>query len=59
LARKLVGSCCFEHLWRVVVAVAGMHGRRNLKRIEALCNQPRTRQAISHFLTQAEWDAPE
>jgi DDE superfamily endonuclease len=59
LARKLVGSCLFEHLWRVVIALAGMHGRRNLKRIEDLCNQRRTRQAISHFLTQAEWNAPE
>jgi len=57
-ARKLVGSCQFEHLWRLVVALAGMHGRRNLKRIEALCGQQRTRQAIAHFLTQAEWNAP-
>jgi hypothetical protein len=34
-----------------------MHGRRKVKRI--LCDQRRTRQAISHFLTQAEWNAPE
>jgi len=59
LARKLVGSCQFQHLWRMVVAIAGMHGRRSLSRIVALTNQERTRQALSHFLTQAEWDAPE
>ena len=58
-ARKLVGSCQFQHLWRMVVAIAGMHGRRSLTRIVALTNQERTRQALSHFLTQAEWDAPE
>ena len=59
LARKLVGSCQFQHLWRMVVAIASMHGRRSLTRIVALTNQERTRQALSHFLTQAEWDAPE
>jgi SRSO17 transposase len=59
LARKLVGSCQFQHLWRMVVAIASMHGRRSLTRIVAVTNQERTRQALSHFLTQAEWDAPE
>jgi len=59
LARKLVGSCQFQHLWRIVVAVAGMHGRRSLKRIEDLTDQERTRQALSHFLTRAQWNAPE
>lgn len=58
-ARKMLGCCGFQHLWRLVVAIAAMHGRRSLKRIEDLTNQERTRQAISHFLTQAEWDAPE
>jgi SRSO17 transposase len=59
LARKLLGSCQFQHLWRIVVALAGMHGRRSLKRIERLTDKDRTRQAISHFLTRAQWNAPE
>jgi SRSO17 transposase len=60
-ARKLVGSCHFEHFWRLVVAIASMHGRRSLSRLRdcAEKRERRTRQAISHFLTQAEWDAPE
>jgi len=57
-ARKMLGSCEFQHLWRVVTALAAMHGRRTLKRIEELTDKERTRQAISHFLTQAQWDAP-
>ena len=59
LARKLLGSCQFQHLWRIVVAIASMHGRRSLKRIVDLTDEERTRQALSHFLTQAEWNAPE
>ena len=58
-ARKLVGACAFQHLWRLVTALAGMHGRRSLVRIEDLTGQERTRQAISHFLTRAQWDAPQ
>jgi len=58
-ARKMLGCCEFQHLWRLVVAIAVMHGRRSLKRIEDLTNQERTRQAISHFLSRAEWNAPE
>ena len=58
-ARKLVGSCQFAHFWRVVIAIGGMHGRRSLVRIEKLCKGRRTRQAIAHFLTQAQWEAPE
>ena len=59
LARKHLGSCQFQHLWRIVVAIAGMHGRRSLKRIEDLTDKERTRQAVSHFLTRAQWNAPE
>ena len=58
-ARKLVGSCHFEHFWRAVVALAGIQGRRSLSRLESAAGGRRSRQAISHFLTQAEWDAPE
>ena len=57
-ARKMLGCCEFQHLWRLVVALAAMHGRRSLQRIENLTDKERTRQAISHFLTRAEWDAP-
>lgn len=58
-ARKIVGSCHFAHYWRVVIALAAMNGRRSLGRIEEAAKDRRSRQAISHFLTQAEWDAPE
>jgi SRSO17 transposase len=57
-ARKTLGCCEFQHLWRLVTAIAAMHGRRSLQRIETLTNRERTRQAIAHFLTRAEWDAP-
>lgn len=59
LARKLVGHCHFQHLWRVVVALAGMQGRRSLKRMQSLFQDRRTRQAIADFLKKAAWDAPE
>ena len=57
----MVGSCHFAHFWRLVVAIASMHGRRSLSRLRDTVEEreSRTRQAISHFLTQAEWDAPE
>jgi SRSO17 transposase len=60
LARKLIGSCHFAHFWRLVIAIASLHGRRSLSRLRGSVqeNESRTRQAISHFLTQAEWDAP-
>lgn len=59
--RKLIGSCHFAHFWRLVIAIASIHGRRSLTRLrDAIAEEERrTRQAISHFLTQAEWDAPE
>ena len=59
LARKLVGACHFQHFWRVVVAIAGMHGRRSLNRMQRLCKGRRTRQAIADFLKKAQWEAPE
>ena len=60
-ARKLLGSCHFAHFWRLVVAIASIHGRHNLSRIQEAIEerQGRTRQAVSHFLTKAQWDAPE
>ena len=60
-ARKLVGSCHFGHFWRLVIAIASLHGRRSRSRLQDAVQEgdSRTRQAISHFLTRAEWDAPE
>jgi SRSO17 transposase len=58
-ARKIVGCCHFAHFWRVVLTLAAMNGRRNLKRIEQACRNHHTRQSIGFFLTQAHWDAPE
>ena len=43
----------------MVLAIAAMHGRRNLRRIEQACRNHRTRQSIGFFLTRAHWDAPE
>ena len=59
LSRKLIGSCHFQHLWRIVTALASMHGRRSLRRMKKLFRRDRTRQAIAFFLTKAQWDAPE
>ena len=58
-ARKITGACHRDHLWRVVILLASLHGHRSLKKIEDATGRRRTRQAIAHFLSQAEWDAPE
>jgi hypothetical protein len=58
-ARKLVGSCHFEHFWRAIMSLAAMQGRRNLSGLERASGGRRSRQAIAYFFTQAEWDAPE
>ena len=57
--RKLLGSCHFAHFWRVVVALASMQGRRNMRKIEAACRNHHTRQSIGFFLNKAHWNAPE
>lgn len=59
LARKLLGSCHFQHFWRVVLALAAMHGRHSLSRMQGLFKARRTRQAIADFLKKAAWNAPE
>jgi SRSO17 transposase len=59
IARKLVGSCHFEHLWRIVIALASLQEGRSLSKFEDATNERRSRQAISNFLTLAEWNAPE
>jgi hypothetical protein len=58
-ARKLVGCCAFQHLWRVVIALAAMQGRHSLNRMQGLFRGRRTRQAIADFLKKAAWKAPE
>lgn len=58
-ARKLVGSCHFEHFWRMVLALAALQEGRSLSKVEDACDERRSRQAISNFLTTAEWNAPE
>jgi hypothetical protein len=58
-ARKLVGRCSFAHLWRVVIALASLQGRRSLSGLAKALGDSCTRQAISYFLSQAHWDAPE
>jgi len=57
--RKLIGSCHFAHPSRLVLTLAAMNGRRNLRRVEQACRNHHTRQSIGFFLTRAHWDAPE
>jgi hypothetical protein len=58
-ARKLVGSCHFEHFWRMVLVLADLPEGRSLSKVEDASHERRSRQAISNFLTTAEWNAPE
>ena len=59
LARQLVGSCHFEHLWRIVTALASLQEGRSLSKFVDASDDRRSRQAISNFLTLADWNAPE
>lgn len=52
-ARRWIGRGQFARFRRVVVAIAGMNGLRSLVRVEKLCKDRRTRQAIAYFLTWA------
>jgi SRSO17 transposase len=58
-ARKLLGSCHLEHFWRLVIALASLQEGRSLSKFEDATNERRSRQAISNFLTLADWNAPE
>ena len=51
-ARKMVGSCHFAHVWWEMIAIASIHGHRNLKRIERARRNHHTRQSIGFFLTK-------
>jgi len=53
-ARKLLGSCHFEHLWRIVIALACLQEGRSLSKFEDASSERRSRQAISNFLTEAD-----
>ena len=57
-ARKLIGSCQFEHLWRIVALLASLQEGRSLSKFEDATGVRRSRQAISNFLTLADWNAP-
>jgi len=57
-ARKLLGACHAEHFWRIVVVLAGAQEGRSLSDVEDATQERRSRQAISNFLTTAEWNAP-
>jgi|GEM_PF-539508 len=57
--RKIIGNTQFSHLWRIVVGLASLQGKKSLSKFTKLYGKRRTRQAIAHFLTEAEWNAPE
>jgi hypothetical protein len=57
--RRFLGVGHFQHFWRLALAIACLPGRRSLSRLRRVCDNYRTRQAISHFLRHADWDAPE
>ncbi|MCL2624818.1 MAG: transposase [Planctomycetaceae bacterium] len=57
--RKILGCTHFAHLWRIVIGLASIPGKKSLSKFTRLYGKRRTRQAISHFLTESEWDAPE
>lgn len=59
VARKLLGSCHMEHLWRIVILLASLQEGRSLSKFEDATNDRRSRQAISNFLTFADWNAPQ
>jgi hypothetical protein len=58
-ARKIIGCCHYSHFWRLVILIASDSERRSLSRCQEVSGNHRPRQAISFFLTQADWDAPE
>jgi hypothetical protein len=57
--RKLIGNGHFSHLWRIVLAIASLNGRKSVSKMTKLFENRRTRQAIAHFLTEAQWNSPE
>jgi SRSO17 transposase len=48
-----------QHFWRVVVVLAAAQEGHSLSKMEDATCERRSRQAISNFLTVAEWNAPE
>ena len=57
--RKMVGRGHISHLWRIVFAIIALPAKKSLSKITKLFSNRRTRQAISHFLTEAQWNAEE
>jgi hypothetical protein len=58
-ARKLIGCCQFHFFWRIVMMLASLQEGRSLSKLEDASDKWRSRQAISNFLTLAEWNAPQ
>jgi DDE superfamily endonuclease len=57
--RKILGPGHSSHFWRLAFAIAAVTGRRSLKRMRGHFKRWRTPEAISHFLEESDWDAPE
>jgi SRSO17 transposase len=57
--RKLLGGGAYAHFWRLAMALAATHSRRNLKGLHEASGSGCTRQALSYFLEHAAWEAPE
>ena len=55
--RRMLSPAHFAHLWRLVLLVALLAGRRSLSRFTVATQQRRTRQAIAHFLEEDLWDS--
>jgi len=47
--RKIVGCVTFSHLWRLVIGIASINGRKSFGKFTKLYGHRRTRQALSHF----------
>lgn len=53
------GGPIFNHVWRIILAIASLRGRKSLTKIAALFKGRRTRQAILHCLSKSSWDHKE
>jgi len=58
-ARKILGSCQMEHFWRLVMLLASLQEGHSLSKFQEATDERRSRQAISNFLTLADWNAPQ
>ena len=57
--RKILGGGLhFQYFWRLVMGIASLSQRKSLSRLTKLFDHRRSRQAINHFLSKVDWDAP-